>query len=97
MAYLSILYHLVLPYGSSLSVSHTHKKVAISRDLFVKRYPATVASVASLLTQWVCGCNEFYHLKYLSFVFILSNSFFLVKNLAVSKVTIKPLSAYYPP
>ena len=29
-----------------------------------KRYLATVASVASLLTHRVCGCNEIYHLRY---------------------------------
>ena len=52
------------------------KRTLISQSpLRSKRYLATVASVASLLTHRVCGCNEIYHLKYLLFVWILYQDF----------------------
>ena len=40
------------------------KRKGLSESFSLKRYLATVASIASLLTQRVRGCNEIYHLKY---------------------------------
>lgn len=62
-----------------------------------KKHLATVASVASLLTQKVCGCNEFYHLKCSLDKYNISILFFCVKNLLVSQITLQTFFANLPP
>ncbi len=60
--------------------------------------PAGVASPASLLTLWVRGCNEIYHLEQ-SLIYpiaILHELFSFVKNIFVSQIIDKSAFADFP-